>query len=140
MIHFKFKSHEVAVKTLVALFVASSFARPALGQTPSSDTSAEVEETEKRAPTLEVKPGPEVIKDKDLWNETGYLHPFLRMPKYVLQDQKAIWTSPFHTTKKDAKWWAIFGVATGVLIATDKTTVKQFPNSSTQVSVSTWGS
>jgi membrane-associated phospholipid phosphatase len=81
-----------------------------------------------------------VIKEKDLWNETGYVHPFLRMPKYVLHDQKAIWTSPFHTTKEDAKWWAIFGIATGVLIATDKHTVKQFPNSSTQVSVSTWGS
>ncbi len=140
MIRFMFKSHGVAVNTLVALSIASSFARPAFAQTPSSDTSAEVEETEKNASTLEVKPGPEVIKDKDLWNETGYLHPFLRMPKYVVQDQKAIWTSPFHTAKQDAKWWAIFGVATGVLIATDKTTVKQFPNSSTQVSVSTWGS
>jgi membrane-associated phospholipid phosphatase len=81
-----------------------------------------------------------VLKQKDLWNETGYLHPFVRMPKYILQDQKAIWTSPFHTTKQDAKFWAIFGLGTAVLIATDKHTVNQFPNSSTQVSVSTWGS
>jgi membrane-associated phospholipid phosphatase len=126
-------------KALVTL-LASSFAMPALCQTPSTDTGAEIDETEKKPATLEVKPGPPVIKEKDLWNESGYAHPFLRMPKYVLNDQKAIWTSPFHTTREDAKWWAIFGVATGVLIATDKHTVNQFPNSSTQVSISTWGS
>ena len=55
------------------------------------------------------------------------------MPKYILQDQKAIWTSPFHTAKSDAKWWVIFGVATGALIATDKWTEKQFPNTNAQV-------
>ena len=62
------------------------------------------------------------------------------MPNYVLQDQKAIWTSPFHTAKKDAKYWAIFGGAAAALIATDKWTAKDLPNSSSQVSVSTWGS
>ena len=113
---------------------------PAFGQSSSPDTGADTEETVKKPSTLEVTPGPPVIKEKDLWNESGVVHPFVRMPKYVLQDQKAIWTSPFHTTKEDAKWWAIFGVATGVLIATDKHTVNQFPNSSTQVSVSKWGS
>jgi len=134
------KSHEIAVDALVILFVSSSWALPAFGQTSSTDTGPEIEPTEKKASTLEVKPGPPVIKEKDLWNETGYAHPFVRMPKYILQDQKAIWTSPFHTTKEDAKWWALFGVATGVLIATDKHTVNAFPNSSTQVSVSKWGS
>lgn len=87
---------------------------------------------------IEVKPGPPVIKQKDLWDETGYFHPFLRMPKYVLQDQKAIWTSPFHTAKSDIKFWAIFGAATAALIATDSRTVKQLPNSATQISASTW--
>jgi membrane-associated phospholipid phosphatase len=90
--------------------------------------------------TVDVKPGPPVLKQKDLWDETGYFHPFLRMPRYILQDQKAIWTSPFHTTKQDAKLWAIFGVATAALIATDKHSVKLLPDSPTQISVSTWGS
>ena len=60
----------------------------------------------------EVKPGPEVIKNKDLWERTGYFHPFVRMPRYILDDQKSIWTSPFHTAKSDLKYWAIFGAAT----------------------------
>jgi membrane-associated phospholipid phosphatase len=90
--------------------------------------------------TLEVKPGPPVIKQKDLWDGTGYIHPFVRMPKYILQDQKAIWSSPFHTAKQDVKWWAIFVGATAALIATDQWSVKQLPNSTNQVSVSTWGS
>jgi membrane-associated phospholipid phosphatase len=95
---------------------------------------------EKQDSTLGVQPGPPVIKQKDLYDATGYLHPFVRMPKYVLQDQKAIWASPFHTARGNVKWWAIFGGATAALIATDQWTVKQLPNSRTQVSVSTWAS
>jgi membrane-associated phospholipid phosphatase len=91
-------------------------------------------------PAIDVQPGAPVIKDKDLWEKTGWLHPFRRMPGYVLHDQKAIWTSPVHTAKSDIKWWAIFGGTTAALIATDRWTVKQLPNSSAQVSVSTWGS
>jgi membrane-associated phospholipid phosphatase len=90
--------------------------------------------------TIEVKPGGQVIKQKDLWDASGYVHPFVRMPKYILQDQKAIWTSPFHTAKKDIKFWAIFGGVTTALIATDKSTVKWLPDSSSQISVSTWAS
>jgi membrane-associated phospholipid phosphatase len=54
------------------------------------------------------------------------------MPGYALHDQKAIWTSPFHTSKANTKYWAIFGGATVALIATDKWTVKQLPNTSGQ--------
>jgi membrane-associated phospholipid phosphatase len=74
------------------------------------------------------KPGGQVIKQKDLYDSTGYLHPFRRMPKYILSDQKAIWTSPFHTSKKNVKWWVIFGAGTGALIATDKYVSKNAPN------------
>lgn len=130
------------MRALLVIFVFSSFALPGLCQEnqPAAAEPAKPDEEVKPHTTLEVQPGPPVIKEKDLWNESGYFHPFLRMPKYILQDQKAIWTSPFHTAKQDAKWWAIFGAATAALIATDKHSVKQFPNSSTQVSVSTWGS
>lgn len=58
----------------------------------------------------------------------------------MLQDQKAIWTSPFHTAKSDIKYWVIFGAATGGLIAADSHIAKALPNSSTQVSVSNWAS
>jgi membrane-associated phospholipid phosphatase len=93
-----------------------------------------------KEPVIDVTPGPAAIKNRDLWEKTGWLHPFRRMPAYVINDQKAIWTSPVHTSKSDLKWWAIFGGATAALVATDHWTVNQLPNSSSQVSVSTWGS
>jgi membrane-associated phospholipid phosphatase len=65
-------------------------------------------------------PGAEAIKPKDYSDSTGYWHPFTREGKYVFADQKTIWTSPFHTARKQLKWWVIFGGATGALIATDK--------------------
>ena len=39
-----------------------------------------------------------------------------RFARNILQDQKAIWTSPFHMTETDAKWWVLFGAGTGVFI------------------------
>jgi len=59
---------------------------------------------------------------------------------YILQDQKAIWTSPFHTTKSNRKWWLIFGGATAGLIATDHWTSKQLPNTNDQLAVAKWTS
>lgn len=111
---------------------------PATDNAPATQEQKPADEAQRSA--IEVKPAQPVIKQKDLWNESGYVHPFVRMPRYILQDQKHIWTSPFHTSKSDLKWWAIFGGATAALIATDHWTVKQLPNSSSQVSVSTWGS
>src|SRR5215831_10154508 len=46
--------------------------------------------------------------------------PLRGMPKYVLMDQRAIWTSPFHTSKKNVKYWVIWGGVVGGLIAADK--------------------
>lgn len=90
--------------------------------------------------TIEAKPGAPVIQEEDLWERSGVLHPFRRMPRFVAHDQAAVWTSPIHTAKRDIKWWAIFGGATGALIATDRWTVQKLPNSASQVSVSTWAS
>ena len=143
------------MRALPETLLLSFLVLPALSQAPPPDIHAQAQLAEEAQPrdqpenkpqdevqgsTLDVKPVGEVIKPKDLWNETGFIHPFLRMPKYILQDQKAIWTSPFHTSKENAKQWAIFGTATAALIATDQWSVKQLPNSSSQVSVSKWGS
>jgi membrane-associated phospholipid phosphatase len=89
---------------------------------------------------IDVKPGEEAIKAKDLYEASGLFHPFKRMPKFVIRDQKAIWTSPFHTSKSDAKWWAIWGGATAALVATDKWTVKQLPNTNGQRRIGTYTS
>ena len=89
--------------------------------------------------TLEIKPGLPIIKTKDL-AQNAKIRPWERLPRYILRDQRAIWTSPFHTSKADAKWWAIFGGTTAVLLASDKWTSKQLPNTSSQIAVATWTS
>jgi membrane-associated phospholipid phosphatase len=40
----------------------------------------------------------------------------------ILDDQRAIWTAPFHWRGKDAKWLAPIGLSTLTLIATDRQT------------------
>lgn len=109
-------------------------------QAPDTPSAGTQNQGDAQRSAAQVKPGPPVIKQKDLWDASGYFHPFVRLPKYMLQDQQAIWSSPIHTAKSDIKWWVIFGGATAALIATDQWTVKQLPNSSSQVSVSNWAS
>ena len=53
----------------------------------------------------------------------------------ILQDQKEIWTSPFHMHGNSAKWWIVLGAATAALIATDQHTITTFENAPTQVRV-----
>jgi len=89
---------------------------------------------------LEIAPGEKALKEKDFWERSGIFHPFARMPKFIVRDQVNIWTSPFHTAKGDAKYWAIFGAATGALIATDQWTVKQLPNTNGQRRLGTYTS
>lgn len=138
------------MKMLVCgLIFLAPFAQPALTAAPASTGSADPGQAQpsnavapadqNRPPAnaagqsrdrsvLKPKPGQEAIKPKDYSDSTGYLHPFVRMTRFVGYDQKAIWTSPFHTSKKDAKWWLIFGGATGGLIAADKYISKNAPN------------
>ncbi len=98
---------------------------------PSADLAQTAPGQEANRSALKPTPGGEAIKPKDLYEGTGYFHPFVRMPNYIWQDQKAIWTSPFHKSKKDMKWWLIFGGATGALIASDKYVSRNAPNNPT---------
>jgi len=56
--------------------------------------------------------------------------------KDVALDQKQIWTSPFRMTRQNAKWWVLFGAATGALLATDRRSAQQLPNTKDQLAVS----
>jgi membrane-associated phospholipid phosphatase len=56
--------------------------------------------------------------------------------KNLWLDQKDMWTSPFHMKRSDAKWWLLFGAATGALIATDHWTSRQLPNTNDQATFS----
>ncbi len=70
-------------------------------------------------------------------SETEPLKPLAKkFFKNVLLDQKAIWTSPFHMKRSDAKWWLLFGAVTGGLIATDRSTARQLPDTRDQLRVS----
>jgi membrane-associated phospholipid phosphatase len=102
---------------------------PSPGPTPQTGTPSQ----QQNRSALGVAPGTQAIKDKDLYEQSGMLHPFRRMPKFALTDQEKIWTSPFHTSHKDIKWWAIFGGATAALIAADQHIEKAAPTNSTLV-------
>jgi membrane-associated phospholipid phosphatase len=58
------------------------------------------------------------------------------LAKNIVLDQKQIWTSPFRMTRRNAKWWLTFGAVTGVLIATDRRSSLQLPNTGDQLAFS----
>jgi len=63
------------------------------------------------------------------------------IPKNILYDQKAIWTSPFRINRDNAKWWLGFGAGTAVLVGTvDRRLSDRMPNSSKMIRVSKWSS
>jgi len=87
---------------LLAGCVAWSIAAPA--QTTARDTSNSLTSREEARYSAETEPLKPLGK---------------KLAKNFLLDQKEIWTSPFHMKRSDAKWWLLFGTATGALIATD---------------------
>jgi membrane-associated phospholipid phosphatase len=56
--------------------------------------------------------------------------------KNILRDQKAIWTSPLHMHRRDARWLAPLGVGTAALIATDRDTADEIAEFDDQLQVS----
>jgi membrane-associated phospholipid phosphatase len=125
------------MKSLYILLLALPLFAQAPPQEPAASQPRTVDENQ--APrsqddrsVLDVKPGEKAIKNKDLWEGTGYFQPFLRMPRFIARDQARIWSSPFRTSKEDVKWWAIFGGATTALIATDQYSMKHLPNTDGQ--------
>jgi hypothetical protein len=60
----------------------------------------------------------------------------LEFLQHLLQDQKAIWTSPFHLRSVDADWLVPFGMATSALLATDTERSKHLSNSPTRLKYS----
>ena len=62
------------------------------------------------------------------------------IPRNVLHDQKAIFTSPLHINRENAKWWILFGAATGTLIANDQRISDTLPQKTFLTRPSTWAS
>lgn len=85
-----------------------------------------------------IQPGRPALKTTEI--ERKPISPWKRFPRNVLNDQKHIWTSPFRMNRESAPWWAGFGAGTAVLIATDKWTSRQLPNTRDQIAVARWTS
>src|SRR5262245_21107835 len=62
------------------------------------------------------------------------------IPKNVVHDQKAIFTSPFHINRENAKYWTILGGATAVLIGFDQKISDTLPQRTFLTTPSTWAS
>jgi membrane-associated phospholipid phosphatase len=62
------------------------------------------------------------------------------IPKNVLHDEKAIFTSPFHINRENAKYWAVLGGATAVLIGFDQRISDTLPQTTSLTKPSTWAS
>src|SRR5258708_18337040 len=56
--------------------------------------------------------------------------------KNILRDQRAIWTSPLHLQKEDAKWLVPLSLSTAALIATDRRTAHVLHDDRTRSNVS----
>ncbi len=56
--------------------------------------------------------------------------------KNILRDQRAIWTSPLHLQRDDAKWLVPLGFSTAALIATDRRTAGGLHNDRLRLNIS----
>jgi membrane-associated phospholipid phosphatase len=83
---------------LITLASANAFAQRSVGGVPS---------VAQPSPTPAVNPTPSLER---------------RFFKNILEDQRAIWTSPFHLGREDAKWLIPLGLSTAALFATDRRT------------------
>ena len=100
---------------LLACYLAPGFSAQA--QTSARDASSSLTSREEACYSTETEPLKPLGK---------------KFVKNILLDQKDIWTSPFHMKRSDARWWLLFGTATGALIATDHWTSRQLPNTNDQ--------
>jgi len=62
------------------------------------------------------------------------------IPRNVLHDEKAVFLSPFHINRENAKWWILLGGGTAALIATDQKFSDNLPQTTSLTKPSTWAS
>ena len=128
------------------VFLLLSFPVGALAQDESkegqSSQSAEVAQSTESLPEapvtqaaeqkpVENPPEPESHGTRLRWQD---------IPKNVLHDQIAIFTSPLHINRDNAKLWIIFGGGTAALIATDQKVSNNLAQENSLTRPSTWAS
>jgi membrane-associated phospholipid phosphatase len=101
---------------LAAVFLFS-FQRASFAQDAASSSVSLPDAPQPQNLPPAAAPTPAAAKPEDI-NLVG-------MPKRLLRDQEAIWTSPLRLQPRDAIWLVPFGTATGLLIASDQHTMTQ---------------
>lgn len=97
------RSWRIAIIFVFIFFAATS----ALAQSPAASAS----------PTAQPSPTPLALK-----TSTSLERRFFRN---ILEDQRAIWTSPFNMERGDLKWIVPLGLSTAALMATDRRTASE---------------
>jgi membrane-associated phospholipid phosphatase len=112
------------------VWISATTAAWAQDSQPSPDPQAS-QDTQPQIIKPENPPEPEAHGTRLHWRD---------IPKNVLHDEKAIFTSPFHINRENAKWWIGFGAVTGALIANDQRISDTLPQKTVLTRSSTWAS
>jgi len=101
------------------------FAQSAPSQPATAQTSADASSSLPDAPEPQVAVDAPKTAEKKAGNKDITL---AGTPRRLLDDQKAIWTSPLRLRPTDAIWLAPLGTATGLLIGSDQHTMTSLIN------------
>jgi membrane-associated phospholipid phosphatase len=125
---------------MVVIFLA--LPNPALfAQNPAPEEQEQKQEQEQQREPQDqqqqktpppVQPG-EVVRPSETARTPSTVR---RIATNFWQDQKGMWTSPFHINNDNAKWWGLFAGSTAALIPMDKRLSNSLPNTVSQISFS----
>jgi len=134
-------------------FLAVASSLPAMAQDtepgPQTEQTTQIEQAQQRetvagaedTQTQNVTPGVLIHKENPPEPEShGTRLRWQDIPKNVVHDQKEVFTSPFHINRENAKYWAILGGATAVLIEFDQKISDTLPQRTFLTTPSTWAS
>ncbi|PYS34507.1 MAG: hypothetical protein DMG14_29275 [Acidobacteria bacterium] len=140
-------------QTVFVLVLAVAWSFPAVAQdkeqAPQTEQTPQVEQTQQGEPVAiaqdtesqNVTPAQRIHKENPPEPEShGTRLHWEDIPKNVLHDEKAIFTSPFHINRENAKYWAVLGGATAVLIGFDQKISDTLPQTTSVTRPSKWTS
>jgi membrane-associated phospholipid phosphatase len=134
------------VRDFVLVLLISSVSTPALSQDPVSVPDAAEEpqppvETKQDSPaTEETQSAPQKAESPPQPEPHGTRLRWQDLPMNVLRDEKAIFTSPLHINRNNARWWILFGGGTAALIASDQKITNTLPQTTRFTTPSRWTS
>src|SRR5262245_5473213 len=119
---------------VVVLSLITPYYGVLLGQ--NVEPTEQERQQEAKTPTQEAKtPPPEEPGQVVRPSETASTPSTARkIIKNFLSDQKAMWTSPLHINRDNAKWWALFGGSTIAFLPVDQRLSNSLPNTVSQIS------